>query len=516
MALISLFLSLTTILLSIYYFYKVSRKNKDPKYFFNVPYGPRAWPLVGNLLQLGLKPYQTLYKWSNTYGPIFRIYLGSQEVVVLNGTSIIREALQNSAEEFAGRPELYMIHATLKGKGIISSPYNKDYDEHKKFLINSFSRFARRRSSLEITCLESVSDILNEYRERLDDTFVSSSEQIKNKLSQIASQNVLTITFGSRMDDKHKFSKLVDLITANFKNTSVAAAYNFFPLARIFKSSILKNVMKCSEFLNSLVSQRMENFDPNGVHNITDAYLTELLQNMGLTQEFKPNQNISTLSKSRGRYKSFSFDHLSSMVQDLFVAGTETISNTLNWSIIYVTYFQDCQRKVHEEIDRTLGREKFPCELDRARMHYVEAFINETLRFHCAGPILIPRSTTSPTKLRGYFLPENTFVMVNMWSCMRDEDYWEEPDKFNPDRFLDENGCFRCDNPAMMPFSIGKRACTGENLARLQLFLIFTSLLQKYKFEFANDDVRKDEHLLDGIPGISLCPPNVPLKLQLR
>lgn len=107
--------------------------------------------------------------------------------------------------------------------------------------------------------------------------------------------------------------------------------------------------------------------------------------------------------------------------------------------------------------------------------------------------------------------------MANIWSCMRDEKYWTEPDKFNPSRFIDKKtGLFKCTNLAMMPFSVGKRACIGESIARLQLFLIFTSLMQKFSFEFANKKDIGNEKLLKGISGIGLSPPNVRMRLRIR
>jgi hypothetical protein len=441
-------------------------------------------------------------------------------------TDAIREALINQSEQFAGRPYLYVTHATLKGKGLISSPYNIDYSEHKNFLIKSFNRFGRRRSSLETTCLESVRDTLNEYRDNTNGIFLSSSSQIKNTLSRIASKNVLTMAFGLQSYEKKKFGKLMDLITANFQSTNVAAAYNFLPITRIFQTSIIKNVLKCSEFLNDLVKQRMENFNPDSADNIIDAYLIELNKNMNPvmgplyeqndeTQNEVPNRK-SANARSRRRYGSFSFDHLNSMVQDLFVAGTETISNTLQWAIIYVAYFQECQSTIHREIDDRIGREKLPTEEDRFKLTYVEAFLNETMRFHCAGPIMIPRSTTVKTKFLDYTLPENTFVLVNMWSTMRDKAYWTDPDSFKPERFLDPNGKLDLCNPAMMPFSVGKRACIGESLARSQLFLVFASLLQKFQFSFQSDNVLKNSKILDGIAGMALTPPNVPMKMKIR
>lgn len=532
----------------------------DDKMELRVPNGPMALPFVGHIIQLGSRPFEVLFKWWDIYGPIFKIKLGSQTIVVLNGTDTIREALIDHSDEFAGRPHLYMIHATLKGKGVISSPYNQDYTEHKKFLISKFNQFGKRRSSLELNCLQTIRETLDEYREKMDHKFDFTNSVMKNSLAQITSQNVLTMTFGNRMHDKRLFSTLMDLISENFKNTAVSAAFNFLPITRIFQTYILKNVFKCSEFLNNLISEKMQEFndttdfgdaksddkptsninDNTEDSNIIECYLRELMNNVGLfaddsikniigssnsAEYSKQSKKLTERRRSsltegnyhmRSRYKSFSFDHLSSMVQDLFVAGTETVSNTLDWALIYVTYFPEMQKEIHSEIDKVLGREKLPTESDRYKLAYIEAFLNETMRFHCAGPILIPRSTTRNVIFKNCHLPRDTFIMVNMWSCMRDPAYWTEPDTFNPKRFINKDGKFDCKNPAMMPFSVGKRACTGESLARLQLFLIFTSLMQKFSFTFSRQDDYKNKHLIDGITGIGLKPPDVSLKLKIR
>lgn len=87
----------------------------DKPFELDVPKGPISFPLVGNLIQLGDRAHETMMKWAKTYGPIYQVYLGSQRVVVLNGTEIIREALIGQSEVFASRPQLYMIHAFLKG-----------------------------------------------------------------------------------------------------------------------------------------------------------------------------------------------------------------------------------------------------------------------------------------------------------------------------------------------------------------------------------------------------------------
>ncbi|CAF0955923.1 unnamed protein product [Brachionus calyciflorus] len=543
-------LSYFLVLLSIFLIWK--KRNTSNK-ILNVPSIPWCLPLLGNILQLGDRPYEKMLEWSKKYGPIFKVYIGSQPVVVLNGTDLIREALIDNGESFAGRPHLYMTHATLKGKGVISSPYNFDLHEHKKFLQTSLNKFGRRRSSLEINCLQTIRETLDEYRERIDDKFEFTNNQMKNSISKITSQNVLTMTFGTRMHDKKNFSHLMDLITENFENTAVAAAFNFLPITRIFKAFILKNVMKCSEFLNNLISEKMEEYNEiidqidyddeseKFESNIIECYLKELMNNVcmidnklsdsfytnrltpsynnvsrRLTEKRRSSLTIENLNRRKSRYTSFSFDHLSSVVQDLFIAGTETISTSLNWAIIFAAKYPCYQDKLIEEIERILGREKLPTESDRQKCHFVEAFLNETMRMISSGPILVPRSTTKDLIFKGYKLPENTFVMVNIWSCMRDPNYWCDPSEFKPERFIDENGNFKGRNPAMMPFSVGNRACIGESVARLQMFLIFTSLVQKFSFSFANEQDSNNEKLMRGIPGVGLNPPHIAIKLKLR
>ena len=367
------------------------------------------------------------------YGPIFRLRLGSQTVVVLNSASVIREALHDHSETFAGRPYLHMIHETLHGKGVISAPYGREFNDHKNFLIKSFNRFGRRRSSLESGCLDEVRLIAEKLREKQSSPF-----RLGNMLSQIACNNICTLTFG-RYFESMNMTNLFEKINDNFNQTATIACFNFLPFTRRFKKSIFENVHDCNRVIQNLVVERQSNFDPDSINNIVDAYLGEM-----------------------GEHRNFSKDNLDSLVQDLFVAGTETVSNTLNWAIFYIVTHPHVQEKIHEEIDRIIGRDRAPCEKDRSQMPYTEAVLLESLRCHCAGPILLPRATTHDITFQNHFIPKDTFVLVNMWSAMKDEEQWPEADKFLPERFLDENNdLINVNHPAMMPFSVGKRACTG-------------------------------------------------------
>ena len=140
-----------------------------------------------------------------------------------------------------------------------------------------------------------------------------------------------------------------------------------------------------------------------------------------------------------------------------------------------------------QRITETVG-DKIINYADRAKMRYVNATLSELQRL---GNIVTgsPHAASEDMTLLGFFIPKGTMVQPNSYSALMDPKYWNEPNKFKPDRFLDEEGK-PIDYEALIPFGIGPRICLGEPLARMELFLVFANLIQKYKFEREDDMVR--------------------------
>ena len=206
---------------------------------------------------------------------------------------------------------------------------------------------------------------------------------------------------------------------------------------------------------------------------------------------------------------------LQQVVGDLFGAGTETTTNTLMWAIIYMLHNPDVVRNVQGEIERVLGK-KLPSMKDKQDLPYVEATVMEIQRMSEIVPLGVPHSVLEDVEFRGYTIPKGTTVMSNLYAVHRDERIWDQPDVFKPSRFLNENGrivrqeqlipfCIgnrlslvfsNCRLSICFPYFVqstgskyntllisGKRACLGEALARMELFLFFTTMFQHFTFE---------------------------------
>ncbi|KAF7641236.1 hypothetical protein LDENG_00288060 [Lucifuga dentata] len=148
---------------------------------------------------------------------------------------------------------------------------------------------------------------------------------------------------------------------------------------------------------------------------------------------------------------------------------------------------------------------------DRSNMPYTDAVIHETQRMGNIVPLGFPKMASKDTILGGHFIPKVTAITTILSSVLFDNNEWETPDTFNPEHFLDSEGQFRR-REAFLPFSAGKRVCLGEHLARMELFLLFTSLLQHFTFT----PVPRQMPSMEGVLGFTYCPEKFKMIAQTR
>ena len=145
---------------------------------------------------------------------------------------------------------------------------------------------------------------------------------------------------------------------------------------------------------------------------------------------------------------------------------------------------------------------------DRCALPYCDATIKEIQRLSCVAPGSIPHVAKEDGYLAGYKIPKGTLVAYNIHKFHMDGDFWKEPEVFNPERFL--NG----KKEQFIPYGIGKRICMGESLARNELFIFSTLILQKYKIDLPMCHGRPDP--LHDEAGVTRVPKPFYVKISVR
>ena len=169
----------------------------------------------------------------------------------------------------------------------------------------------------------------------------------------------------------------------------------------------------------------------------------------------------------------------------MFLAGSDTTSSTMEWTMAELLRNPNSMRKLKEELDHVIGPNRKVEESDINELPYLQAIVKEAFRLHPAAPLLLPRNAVQDTDYMGYFIPKDTQVFVNVWAIGRDQDSWDDPLSFKPERFLGSNIEYKGQHYELIPFGSGRRICVEFSLARRVVQLGLATLLHSFDWELA-------------------------------
>ncbi|KAB1270995.1 Cytochrome P450 2C23 [Camelus dromedarius] len=426
-----------------------------------LPPGPTPLPIIGNLMQLNLKDIPaSLSKLAKQYGPVYTLHVGPHLTVVLHGYKAVKEALIDQGDEFLGRGTVPIVDNTQKGYGIIFSNGDR-WKQMRRFSLMTLRNFGMGKRSLEERVQEEAQFLVEELRKMeaqpFDPTFIISC----------APCNVIcSILFNERFHYKNKtLLFLMGLLNENFNqiNSPWSQIYNLWP--NFIKHlpgkhrTFSKRVKDVQYFILEKVKEHQKSLDPNSPRDYIDCFLSKMEQ--VLNRVNRKHHEIRDPAPNETPRSSRSFPDLQGNIS----------------SVAFMIHVSAA--KVHEEIDRVIGRNQRPSMMDKMKLPYTEAVVHEIQRYITFVPSNLPHTVVRDTKFRQYVIPKGTTILPLLSSVLYDCKEFPNPEKFDPNHFLDKNGGFR-KTEYFMPFSIGKRSCAGEGLARMELFLFLTTILQNF------------------------------------
>ncbi|OWM64970.1 geraniol 8-hydroxylase-like isoform X2 [Punica granatum] len=464
-----------------------------------LPPGPRPLPVLGNILDLGTKPHRTLAEHARKHGPVMTLKLGTVTVVVVSSHEAAREVLQKNDHVMASRTIPDVVRA-------------RDHYKHSLVWLPNSAKWKgfRRACSMQLFSRQKL-DVTEMLRQRKVDELLDylHENSVRGKAVTVGQAvfttvlNLISNTLFSIDLTHHKENSVVEfkeLIWGMMKEGGSPNISDFFPALRWI--------------------------DPQGARRRMDAHFSQLFAVFDRIVEERTLKRASTDGSPRSDdmleslldlrdSSELNREDINSILADLVVAGVDTTHTTVEWAMVELLRHAEKMAKARAEIEQVLGKDTKVQESDIPRLPYLRAVVKETFRLY--SPFLLPHRAETEVDLCGFKIPKDTQIMVNLWAMGRDESVWQDPDRFEPERFLELKIDIKGTDFELIPFGAGRRMCPGMPLGYRMVHLILGSLIRSFDWKLANGEATEtmDMNEKNGIT-IQKAKPLCAVPIQLR
>ncbi|GKV41796.1 hypothetical protein SLEP1_g49288 [Rubroshorea leprosula] len=433
-----------------------------------LPPGPRRIPILGNLLDLGDKPHKSLAELAKTHGPIMSLKLGNLITVVISSAAMAREILQTNDLIFNNRIIIDAVRARQHHE--LGMPW---------IPVSPLWRNLRKVCDLHM----------------LGSQTLDATQYLRHKKIE---QLIATVQESSRLGEVVDIGQAAFNATLNYISStmfSVDLADSNSQRAREFKKTVRALVEALGKPNLADYFSLLRRVDPHGVRHIIAIHSDKLLEIFeGMYDErlqLRKGQASPTnddfldtlIDIVENKTEELNRIHVMHLFLDLFVAGTDTTTSTLEWGMTELLCNPKILRKARAELEKVIGKARQVQESDIACLPYLQAIIKETLRMHPAAPLLLPRRAAADVEICGFTVPEGTQVLVNAWAIGRDPSIWEMPSSFIPERFLGSEIDVKGKHFELIPFAGGQRLCPALDLSLRMLHIMLGSLINCFDWK---------------------------------
>ncbi|KAJ6570526.1 cytochrome P450, partial [Mycena vulgaris] len=423
-----------------------------------LPPGPPADPIIGHLRVIPASGQaKTFYEWSRIYGDVIHLHSLGRNIIVLNSHQAATDLLNKRGANYSDRPKMTIIELMGWWPTLVFLPYGKLFLQHRKM----FQQYFGPRDALSYLPIQTrqahilARNLMSDTEKHTEHTWHLSRSVCDAKIR-------IETAFGQRVesddDPLMKLGKAVSEASNNagpIGNTPV----DFLPWLKYFPSW----------FPGAYYGARAKEVYP--VIRRFHDYPVELVQKQMAEGTANPSFLLSELERPRDSgIADEEMGIIKGVAAEIYAAGSDTTFTTLHLFLLSMVLHPECMKKAQEEIDSIVGLNRLPEYNDRPYLPYLEAVMQETLRWQPAVELGIPHRSLEDDVYNGMLIPKGSTIIANTRAMTLDPNVYAEPFKFDPTRFL-PRPAGRGEPHPNVAWGFGRRICPGRHLASASLWM---------------------------------------------
>ncbi|XP_052184421.1 tryptamine 5-hydroxylase-like [Diospyros lotus] len=432
-----------------------------------LPPSPPGLPIIGHLHLLSDKPHCSMAELARKLGPIIYLQLGRVDTVVISSAQLAELVLKTHDHVFANRPQLVAAQYLSFGcSDVTFSPYGPYWRQARKICVTELLS-SKRVNSFELVRDEEVTRLVSAVSDR-----TGSEVNMSELFFKLANDMLCRVAFGKRF-----MEQTGDLAAVLTETQALLAGFcwgDFFPgwawvnWASGMKRRLEKNLEELRTVGDDIIREHLKKRERAGPTGDEKEDFVDVL----LRVQRRDDLEVPITD-----------DKLKALVLDMFVAGTDTTSSTLEWTMTQLARHPTILKKAQEEVRKTAAAAgtRTVEEADLRHLCYLKAVIKETMRLNPPVPLLVPRESMENCNLGGYEVVAGTRVLINTYAMGRDPGSWENPLEFRPERF--DGADFRGQDFRFLPFGGGRRGCPGFGFGMATVEMALARILYHFDWE---------------------------------
>ncbi|MFY1632490.1 cytochrome P450 [Solwaraspora sp. WMMB335] len=413
----------------------------------------RARDRIGGTLAFKRDQLGFLGRGIERHGDIFRFRPLGIPMVLVNHPDYIRHVLVDEGEKYDKNAVLFKVVRPVLRKGLIANPDMELWRRQRRMMAPHFT--PRTVSTFTRNMTDEAEQMLVRWEANYGR---GKTLDVTDEIGQLALRIVNRSLFSAQVGDiaqafERAFGVANGILGAFFR-------FPFPPLSvpiprhRRLRAAIAD----MDAFVSTFINRRLHEQVPTGEE--TDL-LTLLLH---------------TVDEEDG--KGMDLEQLHHEVLNICIGAYETTTNTLSWAFYLLARHPEAEAKLHAEVDEVLGG-RTPTFDDLPRLPYTRMVADETLRIYSPAYQFMRRATDDDV-IDGYRVPAGTNMLINSYLLHRHPDFWDEPERFVPERFAPGPTAARPKH-VYVPFGSGHRVCIGKHFALAELVLVLATVARRHR-----------------------------------